>query len=412
MNTIRHLWVCIHGVRAVPVSRLNRGEDGSPKTARLGGVERLRLSSQSLKHAYRMAFRELLRDDSERLGVRTRELPAMVGDALAKEGVPAAVGQGMAELLQSLGRAEAVASGEGTGQTATLLFLAQDEIEATFDFARSNAERLVLVAPTAEAVAAGEGSKGRKKVPKGDGAFDRDAELGKLRKEYAAFIEARGVRTPIDVALFGRFSTATEIPPVDACVQVAHAVGTGPHRIDYDYFTAVDDRSKGASAGHLGEIELAAGTVYQHVSVDVAALVRTLGDVDVARRGVAALVRAVALVMPGGGANGTAPATPADYLDVSLRRRPPLNASAAFDHALRPTSESGLLDLSIGALRQRLASVARVYDEPGAQIVRMHLTTRPSALGSVDSDESGVDSLTDLVRRLDEAILAACGGAP
>lgn len=406
------LWVGVHALRTVPPSRLNRGEDGSPKTAHLGGVDRLRWSSQAQKRHWRMAFPALLRDDADRLGVRTRELPTMVRAALAEAGVRADVADGMTELLQTFGRAESTASnGEGTGQTATLLFLSHDEIQAALDFAKKHADALVLVAPPLVTTASPEGAapaKGRKKAPKAEGAFDRDAEIAKLRKQYTAFLEERGARTAVDVAMFGRFLPTEEIPSVDACVQVAHAIGTGRHVLDYDYFTAVDDRAQGAKAGHLGELDLAAGTLYQHVVIDVASLARALGDPALARRGVGALLGAIALVTPTGGANGTAPTTPADYLDVEVRTQPPLNAAPAFDRPIRPTADAGVLDLSIAALRDRLARVAAAYDAPSTTRLRTHLTLRAETpADALAKGERPAHSLDALLAHVDLALALA-----
>lgn len=407
-NGTTGLWVAIHAVRTVPPSRQNRGEDGAPKTATYGGVERLRWSSQSQKRHWRMAFPDLLAGDAERLGVRTQQLPALVRERLAAEGVADDVADGMTELLQTLGKGESLGSnGDGTGKTATLLFLARDEIEGAVAFAKKYAEALPFVAPprlaTGESVTpAAPAGKGRKKAPKAEGTFDRDAELAKLRKAFGAFLAARGARTAVDVAMFGRFLTTEEVRSVDACVQVAHALGTTKHVRDYDYFTAVDDRETGHRSAHLGEVELASGVLYQHVALDVRALAAALGDVELTARSLRALLRAVALVTPTGGANGTAPHAPADYLDVEVLAAPPLNAVGAFDAPVRPTSEVSALDGSIAALRARLAAVNDAYRAPGDVLARVVLSLRP-----VDGDRApSLDALTASVTEAVRAHLA------
>ena len=70
------------------------------------------------KRHWRMAFPALLRDDADRLGVRTRELPTMVRAALAEAGVRADVADGMTELLQTFGRAESTASNGEIGRAS------------------------------------------------------------------------------------------------------------------------------------------------------------------------------------------------------------------------------------------------------------------------------------------------------
>ena len=46
-------YVQLHLLTSYPPSNLNRDDLGQPKTARFGGAERLRISSQSLKRAWR-----------------------------------------------------------------------------------------------------------------------------------------------------------------------------------------------------------------------------------------------------------------------------------------------------------------------------------------------------------------------
>ena len=63
----------------------------------------------------------------------------------------------------------------------------------------------------------------------------------------------------MDVGLFGRFVTSDEFDTIDGALQVAHGLGTQKVEVEYDSFTAVDDLSKEAGAGHLGEPEVDGG---------------------------------------------------------------------------------------------------------------------------------------------------------
>ena len=64
----------------------NRDDEGRPKIATVGGVERMRLSSQSIKRAVRMgeAFQEGLAE--ENLGKRTRRAGFAIQEALSQAG--------------------------------------------------------------------------------------------------------------------------------------------------------------------------------------------------------------------------------------------------------------------------------------------------------------------------------------
>ena len=55
-------FIQLHLLTSYPPSNLNRDDLGRPKTAIMGGVNRLRISSQSLKRAWRTSdvFKEKL----------------------------------------------------------------------------------------------------------------------------------------------------------------------------------------------------------------------------------------------------------------------------------------------------------------------------------------------------------------
>ena len=75
----------LHILQSFPVSCLNRDDVGAPKTAVFGGVQRARLSSQSLKRAIRHYATDLL---PERFaGQRTKLIVQPFAEALKKHGV-------------------------------------------------------------------------------------------------------------------------------------------------------------------------------------------------------------------------------------------------------------------------------------------------------------------------------------
>src|SRR2546421_3325082 len=66
-------FVQLHLLTSYPPACLNRDDLNRPKTAVMGGVQRLRVSSQSLKRAWRTSntFKEAL---SGHIGTRTKEM--------------------------------------------------------------------------------------------------------------------------------------------------------------------------------------------------------------------------------------------------------------------------------------------------------------------------------------------------
>ena len=79
-------FIQLHLLVSYPPSNLNRDDLGRPKTAVVGGRQRLRISSQSLKRAWRTSelFEKYV---NGAIGVRTRELGKFIQSSLM-EGTP------------------------------------------------------------------------------------------------------------------------------------------------------------------------------------------------------------------------------------------------------------------------------------------------------------------------------------
>ena len=77
----------LHLLTSYPPSNLNRDDLGRPKTAEMGGATRLRISSQSLKRAWRTSqvFEEAAKGH---VGTRTKEMGRRkIGRASCRERV-------------------------------------------------------------------------------------------------------------------------------------------------------------------------------------------------------------------------------------------------------------------------------------------------------------------------------------
>jgi len=66
-------FIQLHLLTSYPPANLNRDDQGSPKTAKMGGFDRLRVSSQCLKRTWRTSeiFKESLADH---IGIRTKRI--------------------------------------------------------------------------------------------------------------------------------------------------------------------------------------------------------------------------------------------------------------------------------------------------------------------------------------------------
>ena len=395
MTTTKNLFVEFHVLRSHAPSNLNRDDMGSPKSALLGGVRRLRISSQCLKRTWRTSaeFRGDLAEEA--LGVRTQLLPALVLEALASENaIDVNAREGLVALMASLGKkakeekadddeneeGATAASSDGPElaeerpETPHLLYLSKQEIREAIAFAKNEAKALA----DAFVVKKNKRSADSKKI---------EALRDKLQKHWAETCK----RNAVDVALFGRFMTSDELKQIEAAMQVAHAIGTQKLDLEYDYFTAVDDERGEAGAGHLGETEFAQSVLYEYACCDVAQLRGNLGeDEALAGKALGAVARAMARAVPTGKKNSTAPNSPADYIEVVLRHDQPVSLVNAFLKPVRPDANQDAMEVSIKRLRER----AEVYEQAYGQndvVARMVL----SPLVKVEGAYAGLGKLVE-----------------
>ena len=348
---------------------------GSPKSIVFGGERRVRVSSQCLKRTWRLSpyFRGAFAEGE--LGIRTKRIPEEVFATLGSD-YPADARLVLAALFASLGKKSKGGGDEGEGadpetddssggtpdsatpvavaaavETDHLLFLSRQEIDAIVSFARGRVvdlERAVKVT-----------KKQRGVDPKG---------LDVVRKALKKHLAETCDRNAVDVALFGRFLTSDEFGSCDAALQVAHALGTEKLSLEYDYFTAVDDRKPQGEtgAGHLGETELCASVFYEYAVCDVEQLTRNLGgDAALAGRAMKAIALAMCRsVFEKAKRNGTAPHTPADHLEIVVRSDAPVSLANAFLKPVRPEHGHDVMDVSIARLRAQAAKYDRAYGAP------------------------------------------------
>ncbi|GDJ47548.1 CRISPR-associated protein Cas7/Cse4/CasC [Escherichia coli] len=79
-------FIQLHLLTAYPAANLNRDDSGSPKTVILGGATRLRVSSQSLKRAWRTSelFEQAL---AGHIGVRSGRIAREAATILIEKGI-------------------------------------------------------------------------------------------------------------------------------------------------------------------------------------------------------------------------------------------------------------------------------------------------------------------------------------
>ncbi len=290
-------FIQLHLLTAYPPSNLNRDDLGRPKTAIVGGTERLRVSSQSLKRAWRTSdhFQEAL---SNFQGTRTKRLGEKVFQHLLEKEVPE---------KKATEWASAIAGVFGKNKKDSL------EIE---QLAHVSPEEWSVVMALAETL-----------VEEGRGP--EDGELKLLRATPKA----------VDIALFGRMLASSPAYNVEAAAQISHAFTVNPVKIEDDFFTAVDDlnnHEEDAGAGHMGDAGFGSGVFYIYCCINKDLLVKNLqDDKALANQTIDALVQSAAKVAPTGKQNSFASRAYTSYILAEKGSQQPRSLSVAFLQAGR-----------------------------------------------------------------------------
>ena len=305
----------LHLLTAYGPSNLNRDDTGRPKSVVFGGASRLRVSSQSLKRAWRTSDVFASRLDGY-LASRTQRLGKDVHERLRQGGM-------VEDKALETAREIAGVFGKIRGKDAE---------EPTF------IEQLAFISPDERADAL---------------ALADRALAGENVENVNADDLLRKADTAADIAMFGRMLADDPKFNREAAVQVAHAITTHRAVAEDDYYTAVDDlksrdEPEDAGAGFVGVQEFGAGVFYLYVCVDRGLLLRNLGDAQSVRNaGLAALVEASASVGPRGKQASFASRARAIYVLGEKGVAQPRSLAAAF---LKPISGEDHGKLSVEAL--------------------------------------------------------------
>lgn len=313
-------FVQLHLLVSYPPANLNRDDAGRPKTAIMGGFERLRVSSQSLKRAWRTSdlFEQQL---AGAIGTRTKRLGTEAFDALIAAGVSEKQARQWAE---QIAKVYGAAKKDDPLEIEQLVHVSPEERATLND----------LVAVLAR----------EKRAPTDD--------------ELDALLHAH---TAVDIAMFGRMLAAKKERNCEAAVQVSHAIGVHASPVEDDYFTAVDDLNKNDSgAAHIGESSFSAAVFYQYLCIDRDLLKKNLGGDDaLTGRALRALGEAAIKVSPGGKQNSFASRAYAHYALAEKGDQQPRSLSLAF---VKPVNGSDYPGEAVAALRQLRDNMDKVYD--------------------------------------------------
>lgn len=321
-------FIQLHFLTAYAPSNLNRDDAGRPKTAIMGGVERLRVSSQSLKRVWRTSdnFEAAM---AGHMGKRTQRIGVdYVYDPMIKAGVSPKVAKTSAEKIAAVfGKVKSDKNPKDERknfETEQIIHVSQHEINLIHQLVAT------LIA---------------------DNRDPTEDELKLLRKEQRS----------VDMALFGRMLASSPEFGVEAACQVSHALGVSAVTVEDDFFTAVDDLNKDEDTGsaHMGEQGFASALFYTYICISRDLLIENLGgDETLAKRAIAALTETALTVSPTGKQNSYASRAYASYALAEIGSRQPRSLAAAFFRPVRAVDQIGA---AIQELEAQRDNFDRVY---------------------------------------------------
>jgi len=365
-------FIQLHLLTAYPPANLNRDDQGSPKTAKMGGYDRLRVSSQCLKRTWRSSdlFSEamigLKGQRTKLFGLKTYK--DMISIGISHENavdwateVAGVFGKSRKVLLDSdlkkiladekkkqefeskLRKRWTSRSCEGFAfnslaieelnkmegvEIEQLAFITQEEQEAITKLIETIAKR---------------------------GSSPEQSELVILRDKTSS----------VDVALWGRMLADSPKNNIEAACQVAHAISVHPVVIEDDYFTAVDDLNNGLEdmgAAHIGETRFAAGLFYSYICINRKLLVTNLdGNEQLANKAIRALTEAAVKVAPEGKQNSFASRAYASYVLAEKGDQQPRSLSVAYLKPINHRENEDFIADSITAIIKQKDSFDKVY---------------------------------------------------
>ncbi|HOC44466.1 MAG TPA: type I-E CRISPR-associated protein Cas7/Cse4/CasC [Thermoanaerobaculales bacterium] len=332
-------FIQLHLLTAYPPANLNRDDLNRPKSTIFGGHPRLRVSSQSLKRAWRTSevFQETL---SGHMGQRTKRIGYQAYQKLVERGVKPGDARLWAwQIARQFGRSKTTEERDVREAADDLQAKELDALLQTEQLVHVGADELRAIDNLTATLA-------------GRGSDPTEEELELLREKPGA----------VDIALFGRMLAANPAFNQEAAAQVAHAISVNAVQVEDDFFTAVDDLNPGTEdvgAGHMGEVEFGAGVFYLYVCVDRHLLIGNLSDdEDLAKRSLRALVRAAATVAPRGKQATFASRAYASYVMAESGNQQPRSLADAY---LDPVRANPFLENSIKALEERVSKMDSVY---------------------------------------------------
>ncbi len=330
----------LHVLKSHAASRLNRDGMDRPKTMHFGGCRRLRISSQSEKYSIRHSeiFSQLLDHANEKYGavrmIRTRQAINRIQEKLEEKirptgEDPAQCQDIIKERLQSFKKifSKKQSGKDNQKDTTQLVAFSMAEIDRIVEmiFTIDNKEKIIIA--------------------------DAEQVIKDVRSERTSVGPLS-----VELQLFGRFTTAFHyLKNIDPPLSLNHGFTIHESRIEWDYWTAVDDLNRLArkqDSGHLDSRAFGAGVFYHYYCLDVPLLSRNIHGaftnlddsqlVELTQDVIAAFLYAACCRNPVGAQTGHANYNLPGYAYLTYGNAFPYSADDAFEQPIQATGKGYL----------------------------------------------------------------------
>jgi len=212
---------------------------------------------------------------------------------------------------------------------------------------------------------------------------DKKKVTNEITKKLSEYL-LREKNGAVDISMFGRMLASAPRFNMEAAVQVAHALTVHEVAVEDDFFTAVDDLNDGIEdmgAAHMGETEFGSGLFYLYVCMNKDLLRKNLSeDSALADNAIKALVQAAATVSPTGKQNSFASRAYASYILAEKGTQQPRSLSVAF---LSPIKGKYLGEDAVTKLEEARDKITKVYGKCFDEEVKMNALTGDGSLSGI-----------------------------
>jgi CRISPR system Cascade subunit CasC len=429
------MFISIHVIQSLPPSNPNRGREGEPKHAPLGGVVRAALSSQSQKHSARQWYHAAFEADPSGFAYRSREWHTQLAGQLGwapdhqKENIArlilALLNSSPANLFANaiamqnlifMGIAEMQEIAVMSQSCSEALGELSDDFEAYKIWAASQkapVEEPVVEDAAAEDAAAEDESTGKKKGKSKKAEFGRHPTPARLRPIIQCISGAMGSTVPGDIALFGRMMASSGFGSTDGTVEVATAIGVnalGRSKSDrgwvpgqVDFFSAGDDLAlpNTSGAAMLGETLFAAPTLYRYANVTCHEAAKLIGDREAAAEAIKRFINGFLRALPTGHSRQFAHGVLPEFVLLEVLKTAPYGYSQAFLSPINgpdtsvPTEFGGLSisQQAVTALMRHRANSIALYGGTPERLAITALSTHWESEDVLPLDEASASVL-------------------